>query len=99
MGDPVETVLKAMRGGDWEAVRLLLHPYLRWQSEDGQWLRGRTRVLERLRSVGTPRPPASVELRDGQIYRWFAATGDGGPGGRAKGQRSPRGAAARRSAT
>jgi len=73
---------EALRGA---VVRLHLHPYLRWQGEDGKWLRGRTTVLERLRSGGTPRPPASVELRDGQVYRWFAATGDGGPGGRADG--------------
>ena len=30
-----------------------------------------TRVLEHLRSHPTPKPPAAVEVRDGQLYRWM----------------------------
>jgi hypothetical protein len=27
-------------------------------------------VLAHLRDVPTPKPPAEVEIRDGQVYRW-----------------------------
>jgi hypothetical protein len=47
----------------------LLHPYLHF--EDGAVvLRGRHAVLAHLRSHPTPKPPAAVEVRDGQLYRW-----------------------------
>lgn len=55
---------------DWEGLRLMLHPYLHWAAADGTRLRGRTKVLARLRTVAPPAEPAAVELRDGQIYRW-----------------------------
>jgi hypothetical protein len=55
---------------DWEALRLILHPYLHWTAADGTRLRGRTKVITRLRDGSPPTEPAAVELRDGQIYRW-----------------------------
>lgn len=55
---------------DWDALRPLLHPYLHWVQADGRVVRGRTKVLGLLQETGAPGLPASVELRDGQIYRW-----------------------------
>jgi hypothetical protein len=49
----------------------LLHPYLHWTGTDGVTVRGRTKVIALLDDRATaPGPPAAVELRDGQIYRW-----------------------------
>ena len=60
----------AFSDGDWEQVRLLLHPYLHWTLADGTTVRGRTNVLALMRE--TPAFPAgrALELRDGQVYRW-----------------------------
>jgi hypothetical protein len=55
--------------GQWHDVRPLLHPYLRFD-DHGVALRGRSKVMEHLTGHPTPRPPAEVEVRDGQIYRW-----------------------------
>ena len=60
----------AMAAGDAEAARLALHPYLRWTDLTGSVVRGRVNVLAALSVGGVPAPPASIELRDGQIYRW-----------------------------
>ena len=49
----------------------LLHPYLHWVQADGQVVRGRTKVIGMLQAIGISGPPASVELRDGQVYRWY----------------------------
>jgi hypothetical protein len=66
----VERLLDALERGDREAVRLALHPYLRWTRADGTTVVGRTVVLDMLaRHTGVPRP-LSVETRDGQVYRW-----------------------------
>jgi len=65
----VELAVDAMGRRDWEMVQRLLHPYVRW-SVGGTAIRGRTRVLAHLETAPTPGPPASYELRDGQIYRW-----------------------------
>jgi hypothetical protein len=54
--------------GEYGELRPLLHPYLHF-SDGSVSLRGRTKVLDHLRSHGA-RPPTSVEVRDGQIYRW-----------------------------
>jgi hypothetical protein len=54
---------------DYVAARLLLHPYVHWHDRD-LVLRGRSNVLAHLREHPRPRPPASVEVRDGQVYRW-----------------------------
>jgi len=61
----------AMIAHDWDAVRALLHPYLLWTDDDGITRRGRNVVLGMLKQAAAPpAEPASVELRDGQIYRW-----------------------------
>jgi hypothetical protein len=63
----------AIVAGDWAALRPLLHPYLQWTDGDGRTVRGRSKVLAMLERAGRVRAPArSIELRDGQIYRWRA---------------------------
>jgi hypothetical protein len=64
------TAYRAMHAGDWDGLRLILHPYLHWTAADGSQLRGRTKVIERLQNAAPPAEPVAVELRDGQIYRW-----------------------------
>jgi hypothetical protein len=72
--DVASAALAAVRDQDWPALRLLLHPYLHWTLPDGTVLRGRRNVVAMLETTGAPCPPAAVELRDGQIYRWRAPT-------------------------
>jgi hypothetical protein len=61
----------AIIAGDWNALRPMLHPYLHWTTSNGRTFRGRTKVLAMLRQAEHVPPPAlSIELRDGQIYRW-----------------------------
>jgi len=67
-------VHEAMLECDWEGLRPMLHPYLRWTAADGTQLRGRTKVIARLRTAAPSAEPAAVELRDGQIYRWQEQT-------------------------
>jgi hypothetical protein len=55
---------------DWEALRLMLHPYVHWTAADGIRLRGRSNVMAQLQAGTPPVEAAAVELRDGQIYRW-----------------------------
>jgi len=63
----------AIAAGDWKAVRSLLHPYLHWTDSDGRTFRGRSKVLAMLeQAVQPPAEARSIELRDGQIYRWRA---------------------------
>lgn len=67
----VQAVYQALASGDRAALRLLLHPYLHWTGADEVTIRGRNTVLALIDNGGTPpAPPGSVELRDGQIYRW-----------------------------
>ena len=66
---PTAAAWAAMDVGDWDRLRPLLHPYVRW-TDGAVTLRGRTRVLEHLHGCPTPRPPRDVEVRDGQVYRW-----------------------------
>jgi hypothetical protein len=66
----VESALEAMGRRDWDRLRTILHPYLRWTATDGKLVRGRLKVLAMLASRSTPATPSSYELRDGQIYRW-----------------------------
>ena len=74
----VRDVLDAVDRGDWTTVKALLHPYLHWR-EPGVAIRGRTNVLVRLAESPPPSPPSSIELRDGQIYRWISTSAaDGG---------------------
>jgi hypothetical protein len=67
----VRRVLVAIEQQDWQALRLLLHPYLHWTQPEGRVIRGRNKVLAYLKSrrVGAP---TQYELRDGQIYRWVS---------------------------
>ena len=61
----------AIVAGDWNAVRPFLHPYLRWTDSNGRTVRGRTKVLAMLQQAAqAPAEAQSIELRDGQIYRW-----------------------------
>ncbi|GIJ43991.1 hypothetical protein Val02_08770 [Virgisporangium aliadipatigenens] len=69
----VDDVLDAIGRRDWAGVKPLLHPYLHW-TEPAVRLRGRTKVLAHLASIGVPPRPDAVELRDGQIYRWIVST-------------------------
>ena len=68
----VHAVYAALADRDVAALRLLLHPYLHWTGPDRRTIRGRTKVLGLLLSDRRqpPAAPESVELRDGQIYRW-----------------------------
>ena len=69
--DEAERAITAIESQDWDRLRMLLHPYLHWTAADGNTIRGRTKVLAML--AATPdavHRPSSVELRDGQIYRW-----------------------------
>ena len=65
----VADVLDAVARDDRAALVRLLHPYLHW-TESGTTIRGRNHVFARLAAKPAPEPPASIELRDGQIYRW-----------------------------
>jgi hypothetical protein len=67
----------AMAARDWTIVRRLLHPYLHWTDAAGQTIRGRTNVLAMLENSDPPDIPDSVELRDGQIYRWLEPPASG----------------------
>ena len=67
----VEAVYATLAEGDQATLSPLLHPYLHWTGVDGVTVRGRTKVLALLdEQAMAPEPPAAVELRDGQIYRW-----------------------------
>jgi hypothetical protein len=68
----VDRFLDALAAGDAEAVRLALHPYLHWIDRSGSVVRGRVNVLAALSLGEVPAPPGSIELRDGQIYRWVS---------------------------
>ena len=68
---PVAAAWAALDAGDWGELRPLLHPYLHWQ-------RPARRAARRGQGAGpphdipTPRPPTEVEIRDGQVYRWWS---------------------------
>jgi hypothetical protein len=66
-----EQAFQSILSEDWDTVRLLLHPYLHWTGPDDVTIWGRTQVLAMLTErPNPPGPPASVELRDSQVYRW-----------------------------
>ena len=65
----VQRALDALAAGDETEIRETLHPYLHYTRADGTVLRGRTRLLAEL-DGRVPAAPASIEVRDGQIYRW-----------------------------
>jgi hypothetical protein len=69
--DVAERAHQSMVDRDWHALCPLLHPYLHWSGPDNVTIRGRTKVLAMLAGrTDPPGRPASVELRDNQIYRW-----------------------------
>ncbi len=68
----VDRFRDALVAGDAEAVRVALHPYLHWTDPSGSVVRGRVNVLAALSIGGVPALPESIELRDGQIYRWVS---------------------------
>lgn len=70
MDAAVQRALDATAQHDDSAIREVLHPYLHWTRADGSVVRGRRRMLAEL-GGRVPPPPASVELRDGQVYRWI----------------------------
>jgi hypothetical protein len=73
-GEVIADALEAASTGDWEKVKLLLHPYLHWNRSDGVVKRGRRNVLRWLASrPAALGPPARFELRDGQIYNWWGS--------------------------
>ena len=66
---PTAAAWDAMDRQEWGELGPLLHPRVRFT--DGPLsLRGRAQVLAHLRSHPTPRPPAEVEVSDGQVVRW-----------------------------
>jgi hypothetical protein len=69
----VESALAAIGRQDWDLLRSMLHPYVRWTAADGELVRGRLKVLAMLTTTPIPTAPTAYELRDGQIYRWKAA--------------------------
>jgi hypothetical protein len=67
----IHNALEDMEAGNWDDLKLLLHPYVHWTQDDGVTLRGRKNVLQWLASRQARLvPPGRFELRDGQIYRW-----------------------------
>ncbi|MFP5284069.1 MAG: nuclear transport factor 2 family protein [Actinomycetes bacterium] len=65
----VEQVRRALAAGDLTTLRQLVHPYVRWIDEtQGRVIVGRRNVISLVRQVP---PPRGVELRDGQVYRWY----------------------------
>jgi hypothetical protein len=66
---PAMAAWDALDREDWHELGGLLHPHVHWRDRTLA-LRGRTNVLTHVRGVPTPRPPTTVEIRDGQVYRW-----------------------------
>jgi len=70
MEPPAAAAWAAIDADEWDDVRRLLHPDLRFQ-DGAVTLRGRDAALEHLRSHPTPKPPAAVVVRGGRLYRWI----------------------------
>ena len=70
MEPPTAAAWNALDSGEWHDLRPLLHPSLHF-TDGTVALRGRNNVLTYLRSHPTPKPPAAVEIRDGQVFRWI----------------------------
>jgi hypothetical protein len=68
MPEPAMAAYGFLDAGEYGELRPLLHPYLHF-TDGAVTLRGRRKVLDWWREH-RPRPPTSVEVRDGQIYRW-----------------------------
>jgi hypothetical protein len=70
---PQARFLEALDRGDREAVRLALHPHVRWTCADGTVVVGRRNVLDMLAAGNRPARPVSIDTRDDQIYRCTAS--------------------------
>jgi hypothetical protein len=64
----IEETLEAIGHRDWNSLRLLLHPYVRWK-DSGTSIGGGTKVMAHLRDHPVARLPSSWEVRDSQICR------------------------------
>lgn len=62
----IETARDVIARRDWDTLRRVLHPYLRWTTVGGQTLRGGGNVIAELARAGTPPAAAAVEFRDGR---------------------------------
>jgi hypothetical protein len=69
--DIVLELAAAIEARDWPHAEELLHPYVHWSDSTGL-VRGRKSVLAHLAGSDSIAPPASWEVRDGQVYRWNA---------------------------
>lgn len=67
--EPTARAWSLLDAGELGEARHLLHPSLHW-SDGGVTLRGRLHVLRHLAEHPRPRPPTSVEIRDGRIHTW-----------------------------
>jgi hypothetical protein len=66
---PTAALWAAIEAGEWNKVHARLHPEVDWR--DGQvGIAGRADVVAHLRRHPTPRPPTTIEVRDGQVRRW-----------------------------
>jgi hypothetical protein len=66
---PTAALWAAIEAGEWGDVGPWLHPRVAWHDGDLR-LDGRAEVLDHLRNHPTPKPPVTVEVRDGQVSRW-----------------------------
>ena len=66
---PVARAWDLVEQQEWGELRPLLHPQVRFR-DGAHEVRGRSQLLAHLRDHPTPRPPASAEVRDEQVYRW-----------------------------
>lgn len=72
VADLAQQAHAAIVAGRWDALRPLLHPYIHWTDVNGT-VRGRSKVMAMLaRAATAPAEPGSIEVRDGQIYRWHS---------------------------
>jgi hypothetical protein len=69
MPAPTMAAYRFLDAGEWGELRPLLHPYVHF-TDGAVSLRGRSNVLRHLQESPGARPARSVEVRDGQIYRW-----------------------------
>ena len=66
---PTAALWTAIEAGEWGDVGSSLHPRVTWRDGDLA-LDGRAEVLDHLRNHPTPKPPAAVGVRGGQVSRW-----------------------------
>ena len=66
---PTAPLWAAIEAGEWGEVRPRLHPRVTWRDGD-LTMEGRSDVLDHLQNHPTPKPPTTVEVRDGQVSRW-----------------------------